>query len=215
MQSRAKEQPRAGFDYCELESFEWKLQPAASLVISNKHQAGPGRAGAFWECQTAAGTFLWQHLQSPLEVWACPELHFLLAESAALINREISPSIYIISTYKQPKLPGSCLRIYNGSPWPLRPSPNAQVHCSRSHDNRTHLGNVGAFFLSFLSFCKNRIPARTFFHSQRRLLWWDWKGLLTQKACCELQLYSQLQHWLNSPSSGFTSSLIDKVRGWS
>lgn len=155
LQSRAREQPRPGFDYWKLENFEWKLQPAASLVISNKHQAVLRRSGAFWGCQTAACTSPRQHLQSPLEVWACPELHFPLAESAAIINREITPYIYIISTYKWLQLPGSCLRFYNGSPLSLRASPSAWAYFSRSCDNRLHLSYAGVFPL--LSFFKTQL----------------------------------------------------------
>lgn len=93
-----------------------------------------------------------QHLQSRLEVQACPELHFPLAESAAVINREITPCIYIIPTYKQLKLPRSCLRFYSGSPLSLRASPNAWAYCSRSCDNRPHLSCAEAFCFALLSF---------------------------------------------------------------
>lgn len=79
---------------------------------------------------------------------------FLLAESAAVTHREITPYVCIISTYKRLQLPSSCLRFYNGSPLSLRASPSAWAYFSRSCDNRPHLSYAGAFFFSFFFFNK-------------------------------------------------------------
>lgn len=129
--------------------------PALLLAISIKPFSG--EQGPFENVRQQPEPPPLQHLQSLLEVQACPELHLPLVESAAVINREISSYIDIISTYKQLKLLCFCLRFYNGSPLSLRASPKAWAYCSRSCDNRPDLSYAKAFLFSFF-LKKNSFP---------------------------------------------------------
>lgn len=144
-----------------------KAAAGCQPCYSNKHQAILRRSGAFWGCQTAACTP--STAPAVTAGWrACPELHFPLAESAAVITREITPYIYIISTYKWLQLPGSCFKILQRLPIVLRASRSVWAYFSRFMITDFTLVTQ-EFFLCF-HFLKHSFPGQTFFCSLRGLL---------------------------------------------